>query len=387
MAPFMQAVAFWFAAVSCSGMPDTVERRVARAKAKAEAASSSSGVVAPSEEAASSSAGPRTSLGRRVREGSKRTPTGVREGEQTPFSDHLRAKWAKGAVSATGVREGAELAERQGMPNIGDLASLGGSKASASRMQTALLKSFKDLAGAPPVTWVNLPMVGGRRLHPVLLPHEFFSSLFHARRDIFDESLRGPPDAARIFWDVMRARRVDFFMNNAALSSAHLDVTIPLGLHGDGGSFSHQDSLIVFSFNSIIASRSGVAGFARRFLYTIIRKSDMLEATAPELLRIFSWSTNHLATAITPSLDWDDCPRAGGEQYIAGGFRATLSQIRGDWEFLANVLKLANWNRNIMMCPFCAADNVRRGGLEYTDFSSSANWRGTVRTHASWIER
>ena len=84
-----------------------------------------------------------------------------------------------------------------------------------------------------------------------------------------------------IFLGVMRARGVDFFTTNAGLSSAHLDVTIPLGLHGDGGSFSHQDSLIVFSFNSRIASRSGVAGFARMLVYTTIRKSDMLEATAP----------------------------------------------------------------------------------------------------------
>ena len=75
----------------------------------------------------------------------------------------------------------------------------------------------------------------------------------------------------------------------------------------------------------------------------------------------------------------------GGEEFIANGFRGLLCQIRGDWEFLANVLHLANWANKVLMCPFCRAGNFR-DGLEWTDFRENAPWRRTVRSHRSFIE-
>ena len=57
--------------------------------------------------------------------------------------------------------------------------------------------------------------------------------------------------------------------------------------------------------------------------------------------------------------------------------------MRSDWEFYANVLKLAHWGNKVNCCFLCLA-SIANVALKYSDFGPRAGWRNTRRTHASW---
>ena len=219
-------------------------------------------------------------------------------------------------------------------------------------------------------------------MHPVLLPHKFFGCLFKHRRDVWDTSVRGPIGAALGFWQALERQGSSIVRDHPALDQARLAQTVPIGLHGDGGAFSKQDSLFVISWNSI-SSFLGSSGFTQRFPFTIVRKGEMAPSTLDELFRVFAWSVNVLLTGITPDRDWDGKPLSGGCEYIAAGWRAALVQVRGDWEFYANTLGFPNWATGVNMCWLCAASNTI-ARLSWTNFGDDAGWRSTRRSHASY---
>ena len=193
--------------------------------------------------------------------------------------------------------------------------------------------------------------------------------------------MRGSEGSPEAFW---RGLRDSPILKDHPLQEKDWATCIPLGLHGDGGAFSKQDSLFVLSWNSLCAGAAS-EGFARRFIFTIVRKRVMTTETMDALWKIFSWSMNNLFTGITPSTDWEGRPREGGAQYVAQGWQGALVQIRGDWEFYANVLGVPNWASALNMCWFCKASNSTPH-LLWTLFGLDAGWRPTRRTHNSWIE-
>ena len=236
--------------------------------------------------------------------------------------------------------------------------------------------------------WLRLPVKGKQShiLHPCYLPHEFFSTLHSERPELFERWIRGPLGAAKCFGEKLRGSQI--FENHGALNPLHFDKLLPIGLHGDGGSFSKQDSLMVLSWNGVLGTMSGTEkGFARRFLFTVIRKTEMLESgeTMDYLWKVFSWSVNLMLTGINGEQDYEGRPLNEPRRFLASGYRASLMQIRGDWEFLSNVIKLVHWGRSGNMCFLCKAEN-EEGPLKWHNVGESAGWRSTLRTHSSWKE-
>ena len=174
------------------------------------------------------------------------------------------------------------------------LAAVGSHGRNTKQMQSPLLRLFGRPRGAPDFTWVPVPSVRGTVFHPVLLPHEFSGRLYAERRDIFDASVRGPVEASSTFWNALRGSSI--VANNAALNADKEDITLPLGLHGDGGAFSKHDSLFVISWNSLLGSLGG-SGFARRFLFTIVRKRDQTPGTLDAFVA-------GVCMVCEPSVDW-----------------------------------------------------------------------------------
>jgi hypothetical protein len=130
-----------------------------------------------------------------------------------------------------------------------------------------LLKIVGNPVGAPPIDWVQIPMKSGRREpHPVIWPHKFFQSLCAARRDIFDSRIRGPEHGCHQFWDFMKD--TEFVRRHPFLPEGVWDKTVPIGMHGDGGAFNKQDSLITLAWNSLTATGTTVQ---TRFLFTVIK--------------------------------------------------------------------------------------------------------------------
>ena len=186
------------------------------------------------------------------------------------------------------------------------------------------------------MTYVSIPTKGGTKLHPVFLPSKFFSALYHNKNN-WQSTILGAPGTSEVYW----ANIVDspFFKKHPCLKRSTCAKAVPLGFHGDAGSFSNQDSLYTFSWNSLLTSQDCTTKDGR-FLFTVMNKEDMVPGTLEALLKIFAWNMNALQTGFTAEYDWEGKPTGETRKPLAGGFRGILTHIRGDWEFYGNALGL-----------------------------------------------
>jgi hypothetical protein len=100
-----------------------------------------------------------------------------------------------------------------------------------------------------------------------------------------------------------------------------------------------------------------------------------------------------LAAGVFPFEDEDGRPwvaerdptrAAAAGRPLAGGRRGAWVEMRGDWEFLWQALRLPNYYRTSNCCHLCAADKIDPEFL-YTDFRRASRTRGTLRSHAAWL--
>ena len=115
-----------------------------------------------------------------------------------------------------------------------------------------------------------------------------------------------------------------------------------------------------------------------------MRKRDQSPETLDALWKMFGWSLNALLTGITPEMNWEDRPCDGANEFIAEGWRGARIQVRGDWEFYANVLRFPNWATNVNMCWMCQASNII-SHLKWQNAGADAGWRSTRRPIRSKI--
>ena len=106
-------------------------------------------------------------------------------------------------------------------------------------------------------------------------------------------------------------RASEFVRKHGYLPEESWPHAIPIGFHGDGGAFNKHDQLYALSWNSLIASGPTIQ---TKFIFSVIRKSDMVADTLDELIRSFCWSVNVLLTGFTPIADWNGLPVEGGNQ-------------------------------------------------------------------------
>ena len=70
-------------------------------------------------------------------------------------------------------------------------------------------------------------------------------------------------------------------------------------------------------------------------------------------------------------------------QPLAGGWKGILFCLIGDLDYYANVMKLANYQRNQDFCNLCNATLL--GSTSYTDNRlPQAPWLSTIWTKSSW---
>ena len=110
--------------------------------------------------------------------------------------------------------------------------------------------------------------------------------------------VQGPEGATIEYWRNMV--RTPFARNHPTLQRRDWKMSIPLGFHGDAGSFSKQDSVFMFTWNSLVASGPGAA---KRFLFTLIKKSEMSADTIDDILKVFVYSVNVCLTGRFPFRD------------------------------------------------------------------------------------
>ncbi len=297
-----------------------------------------------------------------------------------PLTRSLMRDWAKGLLSSGKLQEYAAGALAQGATGFDRLARVGTYGKHPQNAYRDLVSLLGLPKGAPELTWLNIPTRRGPRTpHPFFLPHKFFQSIYKDLPRMWQSSIIGAANDCLDFW--LSMQHTDFVTKHPALLREDWKRTIPIGMHGDGGSFSKQDSVFVLSWNSLLGEGNTIA---RRFVTTLIRKSEMTPATLEAICNIMSWSFNTMLTGETPSRDMHDQVTAGGGQTLAGGYRATLAQVRGDWQFYCELFKFPQWNSAERMCWLCAASSTVRN-LYWGRFDDGAGWRATRYTHESYI--
>ena len=189
--------------------------------------------------------------------------------------------------------------------------------------------------------------------------------------------------------------------NLCAASRQHMakvasDLNIPeseliaLALWGDGVPFNwnREESLEVFTIcfpgasGSLQSMRLPISGVSKR---------HCSENTYNDVLSVFSWSMQALATGKHPTTRHDGTAWGAKESSrakVAGndiGARAVCCEIRGDWSFFKHILGMPGWNEKLNCCYKCHANPSNR-----KDASLGAAWRGTSLTHwdmmARWLD-
>ena len=75
----------------------------------------------------------------------------------------------------------------------------------------------------------------------------------------------------------------EFVRQHPILKQDNWDITVPCGMHGDAGAFSKQESVYLFTFNSLLGAKAN----GKRFIFTLIRKSQMVRGTMDAIMKIF----------------------------------------------------------------------------------------------------
>ena len=290
----------------------------------------------------------------------------------------MKKKWGKGLVSAKDVAEIFNAANDQGAADVPQLSSMD----HPQNLHRSLTAAFGHPDGAPEFFWGLIPVKGGTTLHPFLLPHMWFAALFAMRPLWWKTSVRGAVGAAGDYWD--NIKHTDFFKSHPGLVDGDLHRTIPVGMHGDGGAFSHHDSFFVLTWNSLLG-----VGMTRatRFLMTVIPKSSMIPETMPAIMKILVWSFNTMLTGIEPLINHVGEVQNGAKTYLAGKYKACLAQLRGDWDFftMPSFLAFPKWNEIGRMCWKCLAVGDNANPLKYSRFDKSAPWKKTRQSHEEYI--
>ena len=99
-------------------------------------------------------------------------------------------------------------------------------------------------------------------------------------------------------------------------------------------------------------------------------------------MQIFAHSVNAMASGLTPEEDWLG-ESLGPMPYLAGGWQAILTRVRGDWELFSQCFRIPRWDGAACMCWLCAASSTIEG-LLFTNCTRAAGWRATRRTHENF---
>lgn len=124
--------------------------------------------------------------------------------------------------------------------------------------------------------------------------------------------------------------------------------TCPLFIHGDGAEFQSRDSLMTWSWGSLLSSQHSLAS---HILLASIPKSCTVATTWSTVDDWLAWSFSALVKGQHPDTDPYGAPLVKGLAEKAGapltpqGHRAAVWSIQGDQEFFANTLKLGHWSQ------------------------------------------
>jgi len=311
------------------------------------------------------------SIRRRVGDLEDATPCG---GDEKPFTDLLRRRWAMGKLSSPDVIKFAKAAAAQGAHNIGAYA--GTSNLQSKHAFRAVCRAIGTPAGAPKISWAELKNSNGDVIfHPFVDPIDTLEAWYRKGPLVFTQRITGEDGETAQFWHALRDHST-YKCNASRISST----TVPLGLHGDAAPTSKADGLFTLQFNGLLGHGATID---TRDVITVFKKSDLDYDMFEQMVDRIAWSFNALFKGVMPALQHNGVPHSEAGRTLCNGRTFATIQMRGDWEYYSDFLYLNRWN-STECCYLCSA-TLAGGDRCFSRADLGAGWRSTTDTHNSYM--
>ena len=296
--------------------------------------------------------------------------------EQSALANRLLLLWAKGTLSATLVREIADLAIQDGAQHqdLVAIAQAGNWGQQPGNAHKQIMNHFCATVNIADSFEVEVPCV-----HPktsadalekasIFLPHMMFYTLGKNYPELFHQAFCLEKGSQEDFWQGVQKTGDDKLEGHPmSLEKDWQKLCIPLYVHGDGVEFSNNDNLMVFSWGRIGGSLNTLL---THWLLASFPKSCGTCKTWEVIWKWLHWSFQALATGRHPTLGPDKEPLEKGSLFaqLAGKplhhqhYKGILWSIIGDHEYFSNTLHLPHWNskkpcwecdtQNFLPCTF-----------------------------------
>ena len=279
------------------------------------------------------------------------------------LASKLLCLWAHGTLSATLIQELAHLALLDGAAGdeLAALAKAGNYGEIKGNVHRDVVSTFCKGIHIEPfqiTTSCIDPKTSQESdtLAAMFLPHVLFSRLETEYPDKFKDLFS--VDKLEEFWVGAEKTGDDRLVDHPMKTFPNWrNKTVPLFVHGDGVEFQSRDSLMVWSFGSML---SLFGSLDNHFLAAVFPKSCTSSTTWDNIWKWLAWSFTALLQGKHPEVDPDGLPFRPGSQFdLAKGkpltstlVKGVIWSIQGDHEFFSNTLKLPHW-RNHMPCWEC----------------------------------
>ena len=170
---------------------------------------------------------------------------------------------------------------------------------------------------------------------------------------------------------------------HAAISSEiDPNKTFPAWIHGDGAPTNKVQGLFTISWGVVLARGSTATS---RFIYTVMKESDIVDGTLEALFDDLAYNLNILLTGRYPENDrrGRKHPQAG-QPINSTDWKLAVIFLKGDWEFLANIVHLPRWDNADNMCSSCSASNLENSNFLWTN-PGADGWKSTKRNHTDFF--
>ncbi len=304
----------------------------------------------------------------------------------------LLALWSSGHMSATAVQELAHAALLDGLQHeeIAQLASLGATGAWMGNVGRDLMRRVSKDVPLPEPTMLSVPCMdpvsGEYSLEQcgVFLPHEMFGKLmaYYEDSESIFEAARGP-----WFWRNVKGQDPKLQDNPMLAVQEWQNKFIPCYIHGDGVQYENDDSLMVFSWGSLLSEAPSMDSsifLAAWPKSCTVKGSENQLGTWDVLMKVLCWSFESLFAGVHPLLDWEGTqwPVGSHQQELAGtpltssGKRVAVWSLLGDMEYFVNMLRMPHWSSS----AWCWLDNSHS-----TD--PQRDWREFRPGRSGWVYR
>jgi hypothetical protein len=236
----------------------------------------------------------------------------------------------------------------------------------------------------PELYYADIPMPSGVRKHPFRLPSVKARELWSNDATFFSLSPSAPPG---------RIETSGNWHGHPLFKEAGLKA-VPVTVYGDSvqyvvSRFGKQDSLMCVFFCFPHRLPVPIAGampsdhpdwMQSIHVFTVIRKADLQQETWDSIWDILVWDMKSMLTGKFPSTTHDQRQFEPGYmqalrgQYIAGGARFAVIQLKQDWEHICSVYGFKSWAA-AECCPFCDAP---KDPTQWVACGAHARWRKTI---------